>query len=243
MSNTTIGPAYKGSRFWMQQIVNSIVLTKQFEKKIKTGKIEWISPIKANENYKEYKLNWVQKNTGEIISDILNIKSSGVCSGKWKSLRPQWDAIGYVDNNDGGRKIILVEAKAHLEEIKGSGCGAKKQGRSYLDIRNILMDTHTSPSNNKKTDLNTTSIFKDNIWLGTYYQTANRLAIWKKLNDEGFDTILVFLNIVNDFTHIPTEISEWYREMPKGFIELLGHTNLPKSIKTIYFDVNPNGFI
>src|SRR5215469_2500424 len=39
---------------------------------------------------------------------------------------PNWDAVGRLES-DSGREYLLVEAKAHVEELQSS-CGASKKG-------------------------------------------------------------------------------------------------------------------
>jgi len=87
----------------------------------------------------------------------------------WKQFWPQggtsmnWDAAGYTTVNN-RNQYILVEAKAHTEEIK-SDCGADP-GKSMKHIDKAF--TYT------KDWLGITST---NDWKKTYYQMANRLAM------------------------------------------------------------------
>ena len=54
MSNTSNEKAEKGSKFWMQKIVNEIAYAKKFEE-IFGAKLIFLSPLKI-ESYKEYQL-------------------------------------------------------------------------------------------------------------------------------------------------------------------------------------------
>jgi hypothetical protein len=69
MSNTSNGPATKGSKFWMQYIVNSNLKNKLNEEI--GSNIQWLSPLKGeNNDYLEYELrqNYIYNSIG--ITDI-----------------------------------------------------------------------------------------------------------------------------------------------------------------------------
>ena len=55
MCNTANKKAEKGSKYWMQEIVNNEFLRKELENKLKNESLEWISPLES-ESYDEYKL-------------------------------------------------------------------------------------------------------------------------------------------------------------------------------------------
>jgi hypothetical protein len=78
---------------------------------------------------------------------------------------PQWDAIGIAEDST----LILVEAKAHTSEFKGSGCQAKADGPNRSKIKKTI----------------TQFLGNDKVWMGKYYQTANRIVILKKLLEAG----------------------------------------------------------
>jgi hypothetical protein len=76
---------------------------------------------------------------------------------------PNWDAVGHLESNS-DNECLLVEAKAHVEELHSS-CGASKKGG--LDtIRTALEGTITASGSAAEID----------DWLSPYYQYANRLA-------------------------------------------------------------------
>ena len=45
MCNTANKKAEKGSKYWMQEIVNNEFLRKELENKLKNESLKWISPI------------------------------------------------------------------------------------------------------------------------------------------------------------------------------------------------------
>jgi hypothetical protein len=87
----------------------------------------------------------------------------------WRSFWPQeagihnWDAVARV-KVEGRLRWLLVEAKAHCDEIQ-STCGAKAEGGLAL-IRAALEATKTG-----------LGVESDRDWLHGYYQFCNRLAV------------------------------------------------------------------
>lgn len=86
-----------------------------------------------------------------------------------------WDAIVKINDT-----WYLVEAKAHISEIRGGKCQATKDSK-----KNILefMDTQMKPFGVN---------VKDN-WLGDYYQMANRLAVAAYLNNKDISTKVLYI--------------------------------------------------
>lgn len=76
---------------------------------------------------------------------------------------PNWDAVCKI-----GKEYVLVEAKAHLNEMKSS-CGAKE--KSIQSITKAFEGTREFYGVKNHSD-----------WMKTYYQLANRLAFIYFLN-------------------------------------------------------------
>jgi hypothetical protein len=221
MSNTSKGRGEKGSKFWMQTLIeinNGKVLTKEIQKKDSSiGDITWISPLKEEE-YIEYKLN-----NSKIINKFgINNKDMDF----WPEGQPQWDAIGIAENdNDGKRTIILIEAKSHLGEMN-TLCTAKSDDSKIL-IEKTLKETYENLTQNKDKE------FNKKIWMGTYYQLANRLAFLYKLRENRYNVKLVLLNIVNDPTHEKDkQVSEekWKKHYEEVFSEMLSNSKEPDDV-------------
>jgi hypothetical protein len=108
----------------------------------------------------------------------------------WNDYWPQtgtqqnWDAIGRA--SIGGREEwLLVEAKAHLDELN-SRCGAKEKG-GLAQIRDALTGLKRALSIDEKCD-----------WLNGYYQLANRLAVLNFLTENGVPARLVLIYFTGD---------------------------------------------
>lgn len=205
MSNTSKGRGAKGSKFWIQTLVNldnGEVLTKEINKKDGTIKsIEWLSPIVSN-NYEELKTDKI------IINGHSFINKSQLSF--WPNNGPWWDAVGLakVNNED---TIILVEAKAHTSETK-SKCSAKSE-TSIEKIKISMRDTHSELSKDE---------YDEDMWVNHYYQLANRLTFLVQLRKRGIKVKLVLLNIVDDPTYIKTSEEEWDKHYEEVFNKMVG---------------------
>jgi hypothetical protein len=160
--------------------------------------------------YHRHELNRaVEKETGGRVSDWLDFASGG--EGKldreWKGVDfvnsnsdvksawvkfwpqtgnvPNWDAVGLLESNSGG-EYLLVEAKAHVEELQSS-CSASKNGG--LDMIRKALDA-TIKANGY------TAAVED--WLSPYYQYANRLVHLDFLLQHNIPARLVFIYFCGD---------------------------------------------
>jgi len=111
-SNTSKGRGKKGSKFWMQTLINiddgcSLSKTIQTEDN-SIGDIKWLSPLK-NDSYGELKTKQIP---GLEKADL----------SFWPANGPWWDAIGIDEKGC----ILLVEAKGHVAETK-SKCAASSE--------------------------------------------------------------------------------------------------------------------
>ncbi len=136
--------------------------------------IRWVSPL-ATDNYSEYR-----------DAEFLEIIGAGNLASKlrefWPPEGPCWDALARIE----GGGCVLVEAKSHIKEVYGNGCGASSPSR--LLIQSSIMRT--------KEWLGLTS---DADWLGPLYQSANRLAHLYFFRETGnIDAFLVNIYFTGD---------------------------------------------
>lgn len=136
---------------------------------------KWLSPL-ADDEFAEYR--------DECFLSRLDVQPPNVALADfWPHGGPRWDGLG---RTRGGR-LLLIEAKAYIEEAVTSPCGARE--RSLLLIQRSL--------NQLKAFLRSGS---PHDWSRLYYQYANRLAhlyFLRELN--GLDAYLVFVY----FCHAP----------------------------------------
>lgn len=119
--------------------------------------------------------------------------ASGVKSA-WREFWPQsgsvpnWDAVGRIESNS-GIEWLLVEAKAHVEELQSSCTAKEAKEKGGLDTIKGALNT-TIKANCFAADVDG--------WLRPYYQFANRLAHLHFLIEHGIPARLVFIYFCGD---------------------------------------------
>ena len=208
MARRNSGRANKGSRYYLQNLVNdsseslnwSILSKNPLLSTYHSDEPHWVSPL-ACQNYCEYRDGNFLRSVG-----LSHMKSS--LSEFWPRLGPSWDALATVAGKKGGHGVILLEAKSHFKELGASACGAK--GNSLEKIKASLANVK-----------HVLSVSEDSDWLGKYYQYANRLAHLLWLNEEGIPTWMVFLYFTGDLEQRgPNTDVEWKHKLNEMRIEL-----------------------
>lgn len=221
MSNTTKGRGRKGSKFWIQTLVNmdsGSTLSKAIKSADNSiGNIKWLSPLKSDK-YGELK--------SKRISSLTNADFSF-----WPDNGPWWDGVGVDDVGC----IVLVEAKGHVAETK-TKCKASSK-RSLARINKSMEIAHNILTSSPEYGIMASHSYDKEAWLKKYYQTGNRLSFLVKLRQQGFNVKLILLNLVNDSTHISTSLEEWERHYEEIFQIMLGTTKCPSNVVVVNFDV------
>jgi hypothetical protein len=187
-------PGNKGSLKWIQRAINDA--PDDFDSRVLAklpgmARIDWLSPL-AEDGFAEYR-------DKSFLERIGHPELSAALSEFWPSRGPQWDALGRADD----REILLVEAKAHIREMLSEGCKASE--KSFDRISASLEATSAA--------LRASPLIK---WTGALYQTVNRIAHLKFLDDHDVPARLVFVCFLDDSEMSgPTSIEEW-----QGAIEL-----------------------
>lgn len=153
----------------------------------KGEQIEWRSPLQ-NDDFAEYR-------DGTFLDrlDLSELKPQ--LADFWPRGGPQWDALGVT--SCGTR--LLVEAKAHVQEMCSPGSAASVKSLELIQAR---LDT-TAKALNAKDDIV--------AWHKNFYQFANRLAHLHWLRSLGVDARLVMVNFLNDADMGgPTSAREWH---------------------------------
>lgn len=119
-----------------------------------------------------------------------------------------WDAVGI--SQDG--TYILVEAKAHLSEMKNSASGSQKSQEHNLEkIEEFINRNNISSS--------------ADVWSKDVYQLANRLIITDFLKNKGFKVKLLYVLFENGFEYNRDKSDsatkdEWNTEMERELISM-----------------------
>jgi hypothetical protein len=183
-------PGYKGSLKWVQLLVNKEPQRLSDAVGASIGvpadTIRWVSPL-TDDGFAEYRDQGFLDRLG-VTLDHYPLKNF------WPARGPQWDALGRA-----GERVILVEAKAHLAELKSSASQAGPESliRILASLELVKSSFGVHPSMN---------------WTGNYYQYANRLAhlyLLRHLNHIPAE--LVNLCFLKDRTmNGPTTAAEWH---------------------------------
>ncbi len=223
MSNTSNGFASKGSKLWIQILVNLYsgkVLNEAIQAEDPTiVDIEWLSPL-SSENYEEYKLN-----RGNALNKIdFPIRAFAF----WPENQPQWDALAWATDAAGKKTLLLVEAKAHTKETKSS-CTATADASIQL-IRKSMQEA--------KDSLPKAGTVNISVWEKDYYQLGNRLTFLHFLKQNAdFGVKLVLVSFVNDASHIRKSMEEWQRHNNEMFDAVTGNMHPPEDVIVVNLPV------
>jgi hypothetical protein len=201
------GRAFAGSRRQIQHYVNEQqgVLDRAISAALSLPlPNRWASPLRSD-GYREYK--------DSAFLRVLRLdRARTELSRFWPSGGPVWDALGIV--NGASQGVLLLEAKSHVPEISGSGCGAEAD-RSIKKIETSLAMTKRWLEVSSGAD-----------WKGELYQAANRLAhLYFFREILHIDAWLVNVYFTAD-PHSPTSQAEWDVAVP-DVKEALGISKIP----------------
>lgn len=211
MTNKNSGKAEKGSRLYLQQymvnakeklsemiIATSPSLLSFTDSKIK---IEWKSPL-VDKDFYEYRDDFLDDlGLGE---DLNHAKEK--LREFWPKNGPQWDGLAAVIGKNGEKGILLVEAKAHLDETKSD-----LKADSQVSIDKIKRSIEITQMH---------YAIKPNDWTKNYYQLGNRIAFLYFMNEVlHMPTWLVLINFI-DGKYKSTGIEEWLEHYHKIYNEM-----------------------
>lgn len=213
--------AAKGSRRWLQIAVNQRpeTLNQPLRAALRLPEqttVEWLSPL-AEENFIEYRDSAVISRLG------INLRHS--LFDFWPPGGPMWDGLARTSTG----KFILLEAKAHIQEMVSPPSRASEKSRAQIEQSLRTVQKALAPRG--RVD-----------WSGTFYQYANRLAhlyFLRELN--AVPAHLVFLFFVNAAdVRGPSERAEWEGaiKLVEGYLGL-GRHRMAKYVHKIFLDVAP----
>ncbi len=193
--------ALKGSKLYLQNYMkyNSNKLSEMilsaspslvaFTGDIKS--IEWKSPLE-NENFYEYRDDFLEVlNLDKDYIDIANSKLKEF----WPKNGPQWDGLAIIKNKNVESGVLLIEAKAHINETNST-----LKATSYESINKIKESIRISQEYYN---------IKSNDWTNNIYQLGNRIAYLYFMNIIlKIPTWLVLINFI-DGDYKSTTIEQW----------------------------------
>lgn len=187
------GRAYAGSQRQIQTYVNerSAELSQRIIECLSldcsANAIRWTSPLKED-GYTEYR-------DADFLCALGLAGYAPQLSAFWPRGGPCWDALARIEAID-GVGCILVEAKSHIKEIYGNGCGASGGSLSRIECALNLTKRWLS-------------VKPGVCWTTRLYQSANRYAHLHFLREiAGINAYLANVYFVDD-PHSRTGIEEW----------------------------------
>jgi hypothetical protein len=184
------GRAHTGSQRQIQtyvnertKVLNSAIAQAVSQYNLDEQDIHWVSPLAAD-TYSEYR-------DSEFLERVGYGHLAPALRKFWPRNGPCWDALARIE---GG--CLLIEAKSHVAEIYGDGCGASL--RSKEKIQAALDSTKAWLGISSEVD-----------WTGRLYQSANRyasLCFLRKI--AGLQGFLVNVYFIGD-PRTPTTRDEW----------------------------------
>ena len=161
------------------------------EYKLNPTTIRWVSPLREH-GYSEYQ--------DEEFLKIVGAEHLAQRLGElWPHRGPCWDALARIE----GGGCVLLEAKSHVSEVFGNGCGAGEESSQI--IRRSLDGTKKWLGVDQEVE-----------WMGRLYQSANRLAHLYFLREIGkTNAYLINVYFCGDthFHNYPKSRQEWEYEL------------------------------
>lgn len=166
---------------------------------------EWNSPLK-DDGFYEYQDDFLKT---AIENEVELSKQEQLLRQYWTRRGPVWDGLAIVVGKDDRKGLILVEAKAHVNETYSQMKATADD--SINKIKKTIHETKTAFGSSGSED----------VWLKEYYQLANRLSFLYILNEKlNIPTWLVLCNFVDDQTYKPTQLKEWLQHYKEVFNKL-----------------------
>jgi len=142
---------------------------------------------------------------------------------------PNWDAVGLLTLTTNNLAWLLVEAKAHLNEIDSS-CGAKNPG-SVAMIDLALRQTKCA-----------CGVAEDRDWITRYYQYANRLAVLYHFNRHAPGARLLNIYFTGDHNpnaECPQHPEQWRLALKArdSYLGLAGNSPLEARVYSLFLPV------
>lgn len=175
--------------------------------------LQWLSNRQSDFNKKVAEklslsgtsIEWTRHENGGEWKGIEFLTPAPALEAQWSEFWPtgkgvhNWDAIGKVDG-PGGTEWLLVEAKAHTNEIL-SDCKASSPD-SIQKIQNAFLQVKNALGVDARKD-----------WMHGCYQFANRLATLWFLHEQKIPTHLLFIYFTGDKRPVSPN-SQWNHDCP-----------------------------
>ncbi len=145
--------------------------------------IEWLSPLKGDDHAEYYDSAFLDKLGLSALAPALK--------DFWPESGPRWDGLARTD----GGEVILVEAKAHLDETITDCLAGPASTQRIVSAFEWTMSKLGTPQSRSRVS-----------WLSPYYQLCNRIAHLCFLREHGIKAHMVFLAFA-DASDVPAPVS------------------------------------
>lgn len=199
------GRAFAGSQMCLQVWVNrrqealSAALLQALSISDQGARVTWKSPLEGpptgkgseEKGFKEFK-------DGQFLEQFGLRDQRPALRRFWPTRGPVWDGLAVVKRDGKPDLLVMVEAKSYPREVYGSGCAAGDASRK--DIKRALDATAAW-----------LGIDRPDSWLGSLYQSANRIAHVFFLRETlGCEAVMVNVCFTEDVSiKRPTTKEEW----------------------------------
>jgi len=176
--------------------------------------------------------------TIDFLHDKISEEAFAALKSKWKNYwspsgtQPNWDGV-FLHRKDNEEEWIIVEAKAHLGEIKSSTKAALNP-----NIQNAFIETQNRFG------------IKNEHWFGEYYQLANRLAFINFLLENNINASLLYIYFINGYekqqlkkrktilveSKSVNKQIDWEKAIEQEYIDLGINEKAKKYISNIFID-------
>jgi hypothetical protein len=191
------GRAVKGSRLQLQRAVEEnraaldATILRAFHD-LAGAQLDWRSPL-AEDGYRKYR-------DSEFLARIGRSELGAALAAFWPRRGPFWDGLAVVRWAERPDGVLLVEAKAHPDEIERRTGSAATAAESTATTMSALAWLAA--------DLGVLDADLEGWMRGPGYQHVNRVAYARWLNEQGVDTWLVHVLFAHDRTHRPSAPAE-----------------------------------
>ena len=211
--NKNSGAAEQGSRLYLQEYVAKgkeelsdqiIAASSSLQSFIDSKeKVQWKSPLETSEksDFYEYRDDFL-----EVLGLDKELEVTKKLRQFWPKNGPQWDGLATVRNVEGKTGLLLIEAKAHIDETK-SDLRATSQESINL-IEKSMADAQEYYG------------IKKAVWTKKFYQLGNRFAFLYFINEMlNIPAWLVLINFTGG-DYKTTNKEQWLKHYYEIFSEM-----------------------
>lgn len=168
--------------------------------------------------------DWTEEEIEDYLVTYPHLSGVTIAADWWfpyktnRNRRPTWDLISHI-TVEGKPGVLLVEAKAHVGELKeqdSKECPAKDKPRRMANDYSIRLRLCEA-----SLGLTSLGIGAFQLSADSHYQLSNRLAYLHKLASSGVPTVLMYLGWLEspDWPTDPLRNAQQWKDLVQGHVE------------------------